>query len=386
MGIFQRYLKKDRSGKTVIGKNGKPVRTGPWFIQYPHARNPKTGDVQYKTLKASWHKKKAREILLKKQEEFYLRERLGEAPKKETTFAELIDWGLSQEVMKAKATARDDVVRAEHLKTAFGMIKAGQVTPLMVDNFRIKMKKTKSSRTKRPFSGGTVNKFVSLARRIYYLAMDEGLVTSNPFARRGHFKEHTAGKYIPDQEFRAIHKNLPGFLQPVALTAYLSGMRAGEVTSLTWDKVDLQEGIIDLSAEDTKTDEPRLIYLSALPELEKTFAELALEQRRGRRLVFTKSDGSAIPVWALRRPFLDACKNAKVGPYRFHDLRHTFNTNMVKAGVKKSVIMKLTGHKTLSMFLRYSHLDREQSESAMERLGQLLTSGSTYNPGEAAAK
>jgi integrase len=50
---------------------------------------------------------------------------------------------------------------------------------------------------------------------------------------------------------------------------------------------------------------------------------------------------------------------ACVRPYRLHDLRHTFNTNMSKAGVKDAVVMKLTGHKTLEMFLRYSHLDRE---------------------------
>ena len=54
------------------------------------------------------------------------------------------------------------------------------------------------------------------------------------------------------------------------------------------------------------------------------------------------------------------------------NLRHNFNTNMVKAGVNRAVIMKLTGHKTLSMFLRYSHLDKEQSESAMESLSALL--------------
>jgi hypothetical protein len=42
------------------------------------------------------------------------------------------------------------------------------------------------------------------------------------------------------------------------------------------------------------------------------------------------------------------------------------------AGVSRTVIMKLTGHKTLTIFLRYSHLDKEQSEFAMERLGELL--------------
>ena len=63
---------------------------------------------------------------------------------------------------------------------------------------------------------------------------------------------------------------------------------------------------------------------------------------------------------------------ANVGPYRLHDLRHTYNTNMVKAGVDKVIIMKLTGHKTFNMFSRYTHLDQEQGEIAMGKLGDLL--------------
>ena len=66
-------------------------------------------------------------------------------------------------------------------------------------------------------------------------------------------------------------------------------------------------------------------------------------------------------------------REGRGGPYRFHDLRHTFNTNMLKAGVDEAVIMKLTGHKTRAMFYRYSHLDRELGEAAMGRLSRLLS-------------
>jgi len=62
----------------------------------------------------------------------------------------------------------------------------------------------------------------------------------------------------------------------------------------------------------------------------------------------------------MERLLKRACKDAGVGPYRFHDLRHTFNTNMSKAGVAQAVTMKLTGHKTLAMYLRYSHLDKSR--------------------------
>jgi integrase len=51
------------------------------------------------------------------------------------------------------------------------------------------------------------------------------------------------------------------------------------------------------------------------------------------------------PIMGIRTAFLKACRSGGIENFRFHDLRHTFNTNMRKAGVDQSVIMKITGHK-----------------------------------------
>ena len=360
MGVFKR---KDKTGKP----------TGPWYIQFPHERNLETGKIKYRTERVSWQKKKAQELLKKKQEEFLERDKLGITHKIDMTFSELLEWGLAQEVMKVKASALSDQGRADQLKEFFGKYEAIQVTPLMADNFRVALKNTVSERTGRPYSGTTVNKTISLARRIYYLAMDQGIVKSNPFARRGAFKEPPKGRYIPDEDFRALLEYLPDFFKPVAQVAYLTGMRRGEIFNLRWSQVDVNEGTLDLSAEDTKTSEPRVIYLGSLPELRRIFVEAKLRKRKGQKLVFTKPDGTPLQKQYSVRFFKQACKKAKVGPYRFHDLRHTFATTALKAGISRTVIMKLTGHKTLAMFLRYAHLDREQAESAMESLGEFLS-------------
>jgi integrase len=214
---------------------------------------------------------------------------------------------------------------------------------------------------------------VSLARKIYYLAMDAGIVKSNPFARRGTFKEEPKGHYIPDQEFREIHRHLPDYLKPVILVAYLTGMRRGEILKLKWDRVNLSEGYVDLTPEDTKTDEPRRIYFGSIKELKDVFINADLKKKAGQELVFTKDDGSPVPKWYIQRLFKKACLKVKVYPYRLHDLRHSFNTNMTKAGVDQVVVMKLTGHKTNAMFLRYSHIDQEQGEGAMEKLNGFLS-------------
>ena len=112
MGIFQRYVKKDKDGDPILGKNGKPKREGPWFIQYPHMRNPQTGAVKYRTEKASFSKKKAEKMFRAKVDAFQEMDKLGIQADREMSFNELMDWGLSQEVMKAKASASDDETRA----------------------------------------------------------------------------------------------------------------------------------------------------------------------------------------------------------------------------------------------------------------------------------
>jgi integrase len=368
MGIFQRYIKTDKSGSPIIGKDGKPRREGPWFIQYPHSRDLKTGKIKYRTEKASFSKKKAEKMWKVKVDAFQEKEKLGIQVDHEMTFSELMDWGLSQDVMKVKASASDDVARAGHLKSYFSDSKATRITPLDVNNFRIKMVNTKSVSTKNHFSGTTVNKMVSLARRVYYLAMEAGMVASNPFARRGVYKEEPKGQYIPDDEFRRIHQYLPEYVKPVFWIAYLTGMRRGEILELQWWRVNLEEGYLDLTPTDTKTNEPRRIYFNAVKELKDAFIEASKTRTSDQSIVFTKPDGSPIPKWYIQRLFKKACSGAGVKPYRLHDLRHSFNTNMIKAGVNKTTIMKITGHKTFEMFLRYTHLDKEQGEDAMEKL------------------
>ncbi len=74
----------------------------------------------------------------------------------------------------------------------------------------------------------------------------------------------------------------------------------------------------------------------------------------------------------IRRSFRSACQAVGIDNFRLHDLRHTFNKNMRKAGVDRSVIMKITGHKTMSMFERYNTVDENDAIEACRRLDEFL--------------
>jgi integrase len=68
-------------------------------------------------------------------------------------------------------------------------------------------------------------------------------------------------------------------------------------------------------------------------------------------------------------------ERAGIEDFRFHDLRHTFVSNARKAGVDRTVIMKLTGHKTLSMVTRYNTVDQADAREAVNRLDDFLAGG-----------
>ena len=85
------------------------------------------------------------------------------------------------------------------------------------------------------------------------------------------------------------------------------------------------------------------------------------------------------PVADIRKGLKDACKKAGIkygrfvkGGFIFHDLRHTFNTNMRKAGIAESVIMKITGHSTREMFDRYNTVDEDDTRKAVKKLEGFL--------------
>jgi integrase len=87
------------------------------------------------------------------------------------------------------------------------------------------------------------------------------------------------------------------------------------------------------------------------------------------------------PVKDIRGALARACRDAGIpygraakGGFVFHGTRHCFNTNMRKAGVPESVIMKITGHSTREMFLRYDTVDMADALKAVDQMEGFIKS------------
>ena len=101
----------------------------------------------------------------------------------------------------------------------------------------------------------------------------------------------------------------------------------------------------------------------------------ALDWLQGNRygdLLFMWPWGDPIGKVTVYDAFKKACSAAKISDFRFHDLRHTFASHLVMAGVDLVTVKELLGHKTINMTNRYTHLAQEHKAQVVAKLSDRM--------------
>jgi len=155
-------------------------------------------------------------------------------------------------------------------------------------------------------------------------------------------------------EFVALRDKIPDYLKGFVTFAYKTGWRMSEISDLTWNQVDRDNGIVRLEPGETKNDDGRTVYLDE--ELQEVFHKQWESRKKSRKLtpyVFPGNNGDE-QIKDFRFSWNKACKDASIGKKLFHDFRRTAVRNMVRAGIPEAIAMKISGHKTRSVFDRYN--------------------------------
>jgi integrase len=150
----------------------------------------------------------------------------------------------------------------------------------------------------------------------------------------------------------------------------LTGSRLGEIVGLTWQDVDLEAGRLHIFQPKVK----RAKVLALSPELR----ELLESQVRGigAAPVFTRPSGGPWEPAFLQRAFKMAKKLAGIRPeLRIHDLRHSTASWLTIAGTSERMVRDVLGHKDARMTARYSHLEPQHLQEALDVLGRLSGGG-----------
>ena len=137
-----------------------------------------------------------------------------------------------------------------------------------------------------------------------------------------------------------------GHIGPIIIWAIQTAMRRGEIAAMRWEHLDRKARV--LLIPETKNGTPRRVPLS-------TAALVVLDglPRRIDGRVFAMHTGS------ISRAFAEACKAAGIEGLTFHDLRHEATSRLFEKGLNPMQVAAITGHKTLQMLKRYTHLRAE---------------------------
>ena len=188
-------------------------------------------------------------------------------------------------------------------------------------------------------------------------------------------KENNTRKgFFEHGEFLALRDALPDHLKGLVTFAYKVGWRSSEIRKLIWARVDRDQGIVRLEAEETKNSQARTVYLDE--ELQEVFVKQWKSRKKRKKLipyVFTNEDGTD-RVKDFRKSWATACTTAKIGKKLFHDFRRTAVRNMVRSGVPEGVAMEVSGHKTRSVFERYNIVSDADLKLAAQRQEEYLKS------------
>lgn len=333
----------------------RPKGSKIWWIRYVDAsgieRREKAGT---KSTAIKLYQKRKQEALEGKK----LPEKLRS---KEVLFKELIDDAV--EHCERQAAPGEDgrySCKIDLIREGLGSSAVHMITPQQISRW---LQQVCRARGWRPATANRYKAFISLAFR---LGIENGKCAVNPARSVRRMREGNERiRFLSDDEEKrlreAISAECPERIADLDI-ALNTGMRKGEQYCLTWNDVDLRSRLLTLWK--TKNGSVRHIPLNSAAV--HAFQQLRLSHS-GDGSVFLGKHG-VDPLRTPRYWWESVLHKAGITDFHWHDLRHTFASRCVMAGVDLRTLQQLLGHKTLQMVVRYSHLSQSHELASVEKL------------------
>jgi integrase len=298
-----------------------------------------------------------------------------EAQREAPTMADLADRFESDYLPTRRASTAADYKRIlkNHIRPHFG--KSAKVADVTHDDVvKLHRKVTAAGHTYR------ANAVVRVLSRMFSLAVRWGCRADNPC--KGLEKNHEAKRhrYLKPDELARLTKALVDHPDQQAANIVrlllLTGARRGEVLGMKWSGLDLQQGTWTKLASETKQNREHEIPLSA--PARQLLAKIRAEQESKAR-----KDKAELPTYVfdgrndshrtkITKDWAALCKAAEISNLRIHDLRHSYASELVSAGMSLPVIGALLGHSNPATTARYAHLFDDPLREATERVGAAI--------------
>jgi len=261
----------------------------------------------------------------------------------------------------SKSTQRNQRQQSAWWSEQIGEMTLSKITPPTINDCIDKLKDSGRA-------NATVNRYLALLSSAFtYAVKDLGWIEDSPMRKITKPKEPRGRvRFLSDDErarlLGACRQSGNTLLYPAVVLAISTGMRMTEQFTLTWRQVDLTTGRIIL--EHTKNGERRTVIATgiALDELRRM---AKVRQIDNAHIYPGKVKGEPMDLTA---PWKKAMKLAELDDFHWHDLRHSFASELAMSGASLAEIAEAMGHKTLSMVKRYSHLTEGHISGVVSRM------------------
>jgi integrase len=258
--------------------------------------------------------------------------------------------------------------RLKHLLPFFAETRLVDINQSAIRKYRQERQKPiavieKGKEKMKTIKAATVNRDLSVLRRILYWSVEEGYLLSNPLGRlRMERERRTKRPVMSLAEEMKLTAAAPEHLQRIILCALHTGMRRGEILHQRWEDIDLDNRILHVSHSKTPEGEMREIPLTTL------LYAMLLSIRRDQGVVFT-FEGNALTE--IKTTWHSSLRRSGIRHFRFHDLRHTANTRMMLAGALQEVRREILGHssqRSRDVNDRYTQIELPEKREAILKL------------------
>ena len=283
-----------------------------------------------------------------------------------------------------------------HIRPALGSYLLPKLAPLHIQAFYSRALASGRKDGKGGLSAQSVVHFHRLLNKAFAQALKWQLLARNPIQAVEPPKAQRQEMRALDEDETASLLSLLGatrLYMPVML-AVTAGLRRGEILGLRWSNVDLATGTITVvqSLEQTKAGlrfkvpkTHRSRRCIALPTITvETLRSHRVRQAEDRLalgpayedhdLVCPRPGGSPWPPDVFSTAFAFFVRRSSIRPFRFHDLRHSHASHLLRAGVHPKIVSERLGHSTVSITLdTYSHILPGMQEDAVRLIDAALT-------------
>ena len=205
----------------------------------------------------------------------------------------------------------------------------------------------------------TANRYLEILSKMFNMAIDNEWLSKNPIKKNTKFriKNYTV-RYLTEEEEKRLFKYLTGDLKNIVIIALSTGLRKSNILNLKWENINLEFKTIEIT-ENKSNKHLKIFMNNKLCNLFKSLPHVSEYVFINK---YTKKPYVKLRSWKT------ALKKAGIENFRFHDLRHTVCTRLIKQGVPLPTVQQIMGHSSIQTTMRYNHIESLDMKNAMEIL------------------